>query len=194
MSAFVYQSPIELSTKMEQLYKAAAEVKIPKKAFRYHFSKNAEKPTFVCDSEVPLSVNGGDLLLDTFHFHAPSEHVIDRVRHVLELHFVFEDPKENLSVYGLTFRIGEESARIIRDLLTRAKRLTLPKIGDYFTYAGSLTGDEDEDGNINWIVRERALEITEKDLRKLEKLGYLRGARKIQERENRDVVLAADQN
>jgi len=59
-----------------------------------------------------ITVNGHEFELKQFHFHAPSENVIEGQAYPMEAHFVHADMHGNLAVVALMFKLGESNREL----------------------------------------------------------------------------------
>ena len=127
-----------------------------------------------------------------FHFHTPSEHLIDGVTYPLEMHIVsvLQDSNSQHNphylVVGLLFKMGHENKFIKeflnaipqeekKDTLTAAVRFEdlfdpIPKneSSAYYTYPGSLTTPPYSE-TVTWMVRKYILEASPEQIYALEK-------------------------
>jgi carbonic anhydrase len=129
-----------------------------------------------------------------FHFHTPSEHLIDGMTYPMELHIVSvlkdSNSKNNpqFLVLGILFKMGKEN-KFIKEFLNSVPheegKDTLPagavKFQDlfntvprnesagYFTYKGSLTTPPYSE-TVNWVVKKYILEASPEQISAIEKL------------------------
>ena len=111
-----------------------------------------------------LSVDGRDFELKQFHFHAPSENLVNGKSYPLEAHLVHADKDGNLAVVAVMFVEGAENASLAHawahlpanvgekvSLSSVAVEGLLPSKRDYYRYDGSLTTPPCSEG-VRWIV------------------------------------------
>lgn len=128
-----------------------------------------------------VEFEGTSFDLKQFHFHSPSEHMLDERQYPLEAHFVHQSAS-GLLVVGVFFTEGEENATLrkiwgsapasvstvsLPDTLNALA--LLPTSPEFFTYSGSLTTPPCTE-NVRWIVMRRPLEASAEQLRFLQKL------------------------
>ena len=129
-----------------------------------------------------------------FHFHTPSEHMIDGITYPMEMHIVNvlkdSDEKKNPQylVVGFLFKMGRENT-FIKEFLNAIPReegkdtlpsgtvrfedlfLTLPKKEEagYYSYKGSLTTPPYSE-TVHWIVKKYILEASPEQIAAIEKM------------------------
>ena len=116
-----------------------------------------------------ITIDGIDFELKQFHFHAPSENLIDGKSYPLEAHLVHADKNGNLAVIGIMFVEGKENKVLAqawkkmpekandRQTLTGvAANDLLPKNHDYYRFNGSLTTPPCSEG-VRWLVMKNAV-------------------------------------
>ncbi|PTN11268.1 carbonic anhydrase [Nitrosomonas aestuarii] len=117
-----------------------------------------------------------------FHFHAPSEHVIDGKAFEAELHFVHVRDDGRMAVLGILIEVGEENEMLqtildhmpqeagVENTASQIKvnpAKLLPRHRQHFyTYAGSLTTPPCREG-INWYVSTEPITVSEAQLLQL---------------------------
>jgi carbonic anhydrase len=150
------QSPIHISST------EAKRTRLPALVFDYHASKvsvehvgHALQVNFKEDNG--LRLGDVDYKLLQFHYHHPSEHVIDGKAAPLEVHLVHQDADGNLAVVGVLIREGAANPALATKLASIGKDATvdprelLPADLGYFTYNGSLTTPPCTEG-VKWLV------------------------------------------
>lgn len=147
-----------------------------------------------------LTYGGKVYELQQFHFHAPSEHLIDGRSFPMELHFVhrlaatgelavlavFLAPGGEKGHYGAIANVfPNEEGRMIELQNIDLKALLPPNL-DYLTYAGSLTTPPCSE-IVTWLVAKTPLLVDEMDIKQFTLL-YHNNARPI-EPVNRRLIL-----
>jgi carbonic anhydrase len=147
---------------------------------------------------------GHEYKLAQFHFHAPSEHLINGRSYPMELHLVHKDPSGKLAVIGLLFKEGKESAFLERfwsklpqeaeqkkryDSLDVNVADLLPADMSYFHYAGSLTTPPCTEG-VKWFVLKEQVSASRKQIEEFAKL-FGHNERPPQPLNGRSVVLVS---
>jgi carbonic anhydrase len=137
--------------------------------------------------------------LKQFHFHHPSEHLVEGKRFAMEAHFVHAGP-DGLGVLGVLMVAGtpnrtfrkivstmprEEGAPVPADPAIEPARL-LPSERSYYHYEGSLTTPPCSE-SVDWIVLTHPIEVGEDDIAGFAKL-FPNNARPVQNRERRFIL------
>jgi carbonic anhydrase len=146
-----------------------------------------------------LRVGDRSYAFKQFHFHCPSEHLIEGKRFAMEAHFVHA-ATDGLAVIAVLMVAGkpsavfkkivatmpsEEGPAVPADPTIDPSRL-LPAKRAYFRYEGSLTTPPCSE-TVNWIVLAQPIEVDEADIMRFAKL-YPMNARPVQERNRRFIL------
>ncbi|MDO8843175.1 carbonic anhydrase [Methylicorpusculum sp.] len=114
-----------------------------------------------------------------FHFHAPSEHLLNGVTYPMEIHFVNGTADGRMAVVAVLIKAGTFNAAFqeILDqaptqagqtanpaLLIRPDRLLPKHTQHFYTYAGSLTTPPCSEG-VQWFILQELLEISEQQIK-----------------------------
>ena len=139
-------------------------------------------------------VNGKGYNTKQFHFHTPSEHLVDGMTFPMEMHIVnvLEDSdKTNPSymVVGILFKMGAEN-KFIQEFLSKVPHeegsknelqndevkledllSVIPKkeLNSYYTYHGSLTTPPYTE-SVRWVVLKSIVEASEEQIMAIEKM------------------------
>jgi len=192
-----HQSPIEIASAQEQ--------NLANIIFHYQPS---EVNIFNNGHTVQVNYDAGSYIeLDNvrydvlqFHYHAPSEHVIDGKSFPAEIHIVHKNADGNLAVVGILLKEGTDNSAFdsfINNLPAEKSEVTdagvtinanefLPTIQTTFRYSGSLTTPPCSEG-VNWLVMTNPVELSAEQLEKLDIL-FEDNNRPIQELNNRPLV------
>ncbi len=174
------QSPIDLTE--------ASDVTLPKiefnyKATRLNIINNGHAIEVKYDKGSYIIVDREKYKLLQFHFHTPSEHLIDGAPSVMEMHLVHKSNRGKLAVIGVLFDIGAENINlddIWANLPEKAKQKRsvgkkinvidlMPNSKSYYAYFGSLTTPPCSEG-VKWSVLRTPLEISEQQVSKIESI------------------------
>lgn len=146
-------------------------------------------------------INGREYRLIQYHFHTPSEHLVDGRTYPMEIHFVHKNDAGDLAVISVMAEPGEANlaAQEIWDHLptkadtqTKQERILvngrdlMPEAMSYYRYMGSLTEPPCSEG-VNWFVLKSPVQFSNEQIKQIE--GAMgRNARPVQERRNRIVL------
>ena len=137
--------------------------------------------------------------LKQFHFHHPSEHLIEGKRFAMEAHFVHAGT-DGLAVIGVLMVAGEPNAMFKKIVSTMPREEGSPGPADpaidpggllpnqraYCHYEGSLTTPPCSE-TVDWIVLTHPIEVDEDDIARFAKL-YPMNARPVQNRDRRFIL------
>jgi|JRYI01.1.fsa_nt_gb carbonic anhydrase len=132
-----------------------------------------------------------------FHFHHPSEHLLDGKAFEMEVHFVHRSDAGALAVVGVFFRPGAYNAGLqpIFDQMPKSEgpevevagtfdpATFFPESRAYFRYAGSLTTPPCSEG-LTWTVFREPVEASPEQIRQFAAL-FPNNARPVQRRNRR---------
>jgi carbonic anhydrase len=130
-----------------------------------------------------LKVGGDTYKLTQFHFHHPSEHLIDGKPTAMEVHFVHTIGEGNYGVIGALMKAGasnpvfktiaatmpQEKGKPVKADPAIDPNGLLPAGRNYFRYAGSLTTPPCKE-TVAWFVLTDPLEVAESDIAAFAKL------------------------
>ncbi|MBF0092960.1 MAG: carbonic anhydrase family protein [Alphaproteobacteria bacterium] len=137
----------------------------------------------------------------TYHFHTPSEHLVDGRAYPMEIHFVHKNDAGEWAVLGVLVEPGEANlaAQEVWDnlpskpgvharqerILVNARDL-MPETLGYYRYTGSLTTPPCREG-VNWFVLKTPMQFSAEQIKQISDVMG-RNARPVQERHNRIVL------
>lgn len=148
-----------------------------------------------------LTVDSHPYQLKQFHFHAPSENLLDGKHFPLEAHFVHADADGNLAVVAVFFEAGAANAaleKLGKDLPLRAGDKhdldvkiaaadLMPKTREYYRFSGSLTTPPCSEG-VNWLVLKHPVTASEQQIEQLHAAMGHDNARPVQPLNARIIV------
>lgn len=147
-----------------------------------------------------LTVGQGTYKLLQFHFHRPSEHLIEGKSFPMEVHFVHQAPSGAIGVVGVMMKTGRAN-KVFNKIVTTMPgaagpavkadaaidpNALLPARHAYYAYEGSLTTPPCSEV-VNWMVLSDSIDVAEADVAAFAKL-YPMNARPVQ-KVNRRFVL-----
>jgi len=147
-------------------------------------------------------IRGRRFQLQQFHFHTPSEHVLNGKRYPLELHLVYRAKNGRLAVIGVLFQEGAANLafdavmrRVVRAGQAEPMREfdisgLLPTDLSYFHYLGSLTTPPLSQ-NVEWHVLSNPITLSSAQLDDFHRY-YTANSRDLQPRNDREVLYHQD--
>ncbi|MEQ8675646.1 MAG: carbonic anhydrase family protein [Aggregatilineales bacterium] len=193
------QSPIDIS--------GASALNLTDIAFAYADSalnifNNGHTIQVNVDEGSSISYNGISYDLLQFHFHHPSEHVVDGVPADMEIHFVHRDPNSgNLAVVGVLLMAGEEAnaeyAAVFDHLPAEVGEADamgnsvdvaslIPADAHYTTYNGSLTTPPCSE-IVRWLVLDTPVTLSAEQIEAFAAIHEM-NARPVQPLNGRDLL------
>lgn len=207
------QAPINISTAM------TVEAILPKLSFRYEDTPFEVENTghvveVVYEAGSVLRIGKSvmdEFTLAQFHFHAPSEHMINGKQYDAELHLVHTNALGEFLVVGVMLNSSRVVPGLYTDILAIApltpgstplpgKVLNahdlLPRNSGYYTYTGSLTTPPCTE-SVRWIVMSKPVDVPDAVIRQLHSIigafpgykGYPNNNRPIVPLNGRAVVM-----
>jgi carbonic anhydrase len=147
-----------------------------------------------------LALSGHDWELAQFHFHAPSEHLLDSTRFPMEMHLVFSDSNNDLLVVGRWVQAGAFNSDLdpIFSNIPQNTSETLhidhfnlntliPANLESFRYSGSLTTPDFDEG-VSWVMLSQPLFMSSEQINAFSSLFPEGDAREIQDLNGRIVL------
>ncbi|MGL4206701.1 MAG: carbonic anhydrase [Aeromonadaceae bacterium] len=130
-----------------------------------------------------ITVDGTPFTLKQFHFHAPSENLIQGKQYPLEVHLVHADKSGNLTVIGMMFKEGKANPLLntlwqqmpakAGDVVTLQKSVNvselLPSDHSYYRFSGSLTTPPCSEG-VRWLVLKKPMTASKEQIEQFAKL------------------------
>jgi len=147
-----------------------------------------------------LGVGGRSYALRQFHFHHPSEHLVDGKAFAMEAHFVHTAAAGGVAVVGVFMTPGRTNAvfnKIVSTMPTEESPPApadhaidpnglLPTRRSYYRYEGSLTTPPCSE-TVDWFVLADRIEVAESDIERFAKL-YPMDARPAQSLNRRFIL------
>jgi carbonic anhydrase len=186
------QSPIHIHTH------DAYDIDLEPLLFSYY-----AKSTYVAKEHgVKVAVDPGNFIvvdhikfkLKQFHFHSPSETMINGRLFPLEAHFVHVSDDGDIAVIAVMFEYGQKN-KILEQIFNKTPAIPnietsliltpkeimelIPKNRDYFRYNGSLTTPPCSEG-VRWIVMKEPMTLSKSQLRRFKELIPYENNRPVQ--------------
>lgn len=174
------QSPIALQ--------GAIATDIPNLVFHYQPSpvnllNNGRTLQVSYDPGSYLDLDGDRFDLIQFHFHHPSEHLLEDQTYPIEMHLVHRNATGNLAVLGIMVEAGAENsalAGVWENLIPVYTALThtsasvdanqlLPQTATSYRYSGSLTTPPCSE-SVQWIIMDHPIQLSSRQIAAFEAL------------------------
>jgi carbonic anhydrase len=147
-----------------------------------------------------LTVGPERYTLAQFHFHHPSEHLINDKNFAMEAHFVHRNAAGSAGVIGVLMTPGKSNPAFAKVVATMPPAEgppvkadpdidpngLLPSKRGYYRYSGSLTTPPCSE-TVNWMLLEEPIEVAEADIAAFAKL-YPMNARPAQKLDRRFIL------
>ncbi|WP_254772581.1 carbonic anhydrase family protein [Nitrosospira multiformis] len=151
-----------------------------------------------------LTLSGHDWELAQFHFHTPSEHLLNGVASPMEMHLVFSDSNDNLLVVGRWVQAFQDPDAFNSDLdpiFSQIPQNTsetlhidhfnlntlIPSNLESFRYSGSLTTPDFDEG-VSWVMLSQPLFMSSEQINAFSSLFPEGDAREVQALNGRIVL------
>jgi carbonic anhydrase len=148
--------------------------------------KDGAKVQFFPGNPQPIRLGGHDYVLNSFHFHHPSEHMLDGRPYAMELHLVHLRVTDGtlIAVISVLVELGDQTSHPDVDAFLKEvaqilnpppgqhaaphikidPRIFLPeRPEEYYRYEGSLTTPEFTE-NVSWVVLRNPLRVSREEL------------------------------
>ena len=148
-----------------------------------------------------ITLDGVQFELKQFHFHAPSENLINGKSYPMEMHLVHADKDGNLAVVGVMFEEGAANPALAdlwkqmpekggekNALAAQVNALKLlPQQQAYFRFNGSLTTPPCSEG-VRWMVMKKPLTASKEQLHAFEHTMHHANNRPVQSVNARPII------
>jgi carbonic anhydrase len=151
-----------------------------------------------------ITINDDKYQLIQFHFHTPSENLINGKNFPVEIHFVNQGANGNLAVVGVMIKQGKynqaleellnelpskkQALKVSNKLLVDVNNL-LPTDKLYYNFTGSLTTPPCSE-DVQWFVFATPVEASKLQINQLKTLLPTDNARPVQKLNGRDIMQA----
>ncbi|MFU5483902.1 carbonic anhydrase [Pseudomonas aeruginosa] len=175
-SAGSRQSPINVDRQHIQPLKGSTpDLRINYEATALNLKNNGHTIQIDVINGGSVRFKGNSYALLQFHFHTPSEHLINQMPYPMEMHLVNQDKDGRLLVLGIMIKEGDEN-EVFTALWSRlptaeGKKETLdanaapnlntliPRTSHHLFYEGSLTTPPCTEG-VQWVLFEQPIELS----------------------------------
>ena len=166
-----HQSPINF---LPQGIQAQHKLNLEYMVSTENIHNNGHTVELVYDQGSQAQFDGKEYDLLQFHFHTPSEHMVNSEAYPLEMHMVHRSRDTSYLVMGLLFKEGKENSFLNRIIPSLPKEISptaekvnaeinvsdvLPADPHYYFYQGSFTTPPCTEG-VRWIVLQQPLEAS----------------------------------
>jgi carbonic anhydrase len=147
-----------------------------------------------------LTLSGHEWDLAQFHFHTPSEHLLNGQASPMEMHLVFSDSNDNLLVVGRWVEAGAFNSDL-DPIFSNVPQNTsetlhidhfnlntlIPASLESFRYSGSLTTPQFDEG-VSWVMLSEPLSMSSEQINAFSSLFPEGDAREVQDLNGRIVL------
>lgn len=203
-STGLFQSPIHLTS--SNLIRKKGKIETYYQATPLVINNNGHTIEIKYEPGSYILINKQKYELKQFHFHSPSEHMLNGKKSEIELHLVHQNEQGKIVVIGLLIEEGKANTTLSTIWENLSEKEGIQKIKDktidasnlivnnptYFQYQGSLTTPPCSE-NVIWNVIKEPLEASRQQIEQFTNL-YPMNARPIQEHNDRLVELLIDQS
>lgn len=194
------QSPINIKSSEVKKDEAIKELSLHYKETPLNILNNGHTIQVNYEPGSSMLVGSDVYELLQFHFHTPSEHLIDGKSADMEVHLVHKRSDGQLAALGIMMKVGNTKNMALAELFdnfpseggktNNVKSVInafdfLPKKGGFFTYLGSLTTPGCSE-IVTWYVLKEGFEISRDQFQKFKKL-FKMNARPVQSLSGRTV-------
>ena len=184
------QSPVDLKNLIQANLKP---IKFDYKPGGYKIVNNGHTIQVEFNAGSTITVDNTEFALKQFHFHSPSENLINGKQFPLEVHLVHADKDGNLAVVGVMFDEGKPnkalakiwplmpkeaggSAEISPEFLAST---LLPASRSYYRFNGSLTTPPCSEG-VRWLVMKKPVTVSKEQVEEFMHIIHHPNARPVQ--------------
>jgi carbonic anhydrase len=141
-----------------------------------------------------------------FHFHTPSENLVNGQSYPMEIHFVHQSANGGVAVIAVFVEEGKKSQTLqkIIDKIPAAERIPqeipdeeinpsylIPADQSYYHYKGSLTTPPCSEG-LEWLVMKDPITATAEQIAKIKEISHGDNARPVQALDRREIFYTGE--
>ncbi|MFG6150179.1 carbonic anhydrase [Halobacillus sp. B23F22_1] len=196
------QSPVNIESAQVEENEGSGDLEINYQSSSFSLANNGHSiQANAVDLENHLVIDEEEYELAQFHFHQPSEHLVNSQRYEMELHLVHETENGDAAVLGIMIEEGEENSTLsyLWDQLPLEEteedvtieepvdlQALLPEDQTNFQYEGSLTTPPCTE-EVKWMVFEEPIEMSEEQIQEFKEI-YHKNHRPEQPLEGREII------
>lgn len=195
------QSPIDISSSTD---KEVGELKFKYRRTALEIVNNGHTIQVNYAAGSKLKIDGDVYELLQFHFHTPSEHMVNGAASPMGVHFVHVNKAGQLAVVGVMMDYGKKNKTLgkilhnapheVKTVVIEGKQVNglslMPEreneAEDFFNYAGSLTTPPCSEG-VRWFVLKDRITVSHKQVEEFSHFVHGMNARPVQPLNDRTV-------
>lgn len=195
------QSPIDISASKD---KEIGELKFKYKATPLEIVNNGHTVQVNYAAGSKLKIKSDKYTLLQFHFHTPSEHMVNGAASPMEAHFVHVNKAGQLAVVGVMMDYGKANktlGKILHNAPHEIETVTIDgesinglslmpegedEAEDFFNYAGSLTTPPCSEG-VRWFVLKERITVSHEQVEEFSHFVHGANARPVQALNDRSI-------